>query len=296
MASEPVGGTILAVAQELSSAKCHLLIEPDAGADHRGFADHYPGTVIDEEMWTDRRAGMDVDASGGIGDLRDNARNQAGAQLVQAVRDAVMQYGSCARIADQYLVNAARRRIALERRFDIAVDEAADLGQIAREVAHDSCRVIRIESSAGFGLPISKLDVDLGAQRLKSQEEPFADKRILRRRRARETTQATGKQPGEQIAECFGELMTIRKRPGPFVAVAIGAPTPLELDSPQLGEAGVVHQLPTVGIAWTRTIIACPRRQNDARSVAPNVRGAPSCPENAKGEAPTIAVEERVWK
>ena len=52
------------------------LINPHSLANNRGFADHHPSPVIDEETATDLRPRMDVDAGGRVGDFRADPRQQ----------------------------------------------------------------------------------------------------------------------------------------------------------------------------------------------------------------------------
>ena len=100
------------------------------------LADDDAGAVIDEEAAADLGAGVNVDAGGRVGQLGDDPRHQRRAQTVQHVRQAMMRDRRDAGIADQHLVDAARRGIALERGANIAVQQPAHVGQARGELAH----------------------------------------------------------------------------------------------------------------------------------------------------------------
>ncbi len=58
-------------------AERHRLIQADALADLRRLADHDAGAVVDEEAAVNLGARMDVDAGGGVRQLRDDAKRAA---------------------------------------------------------------------------------------------------------------------------------------------------------------------------------------------------------------------------
>ena len=91
-------------------------------SDHRGFTDDDARAVIDEEVFPDLRAGVDVDSGVAVGILRHDAGNKGDAQAVEFVGHAVDEDGEHPRIAEYDLLPALRRGIALKLRLHILED------------------------------------------------------------------------------------------------------------------------------------------------------------------------------
>ena len=101
---------------KLQGAQRHALVELDVLADVAGLADDDAGAVVDEEAGADAGAGVDVDAGLGVGVLGHHARDQRHAQQQQLVGDAIDRDRLQAGIAEDDLVMALGRRVALVRR------------------------------------------------------------------------------------------------------------------------------------------------------------------------------------
>ena len=152
-----------------------------------------------------RSAGVDVDRGALVGDLRQAARDDRRAQIVELVRDAVVQAGDRAGIADQDLVGAARGGVAEERGLDIAVDQAADAAEAGREQADDRRGLIGIELwPTQFGLPIGELGGDRALQFGGRGDQLGDDERLLARVGAAKMAEAVR-------VECAGESIGIAR-------------------------------------------------------------------------------------
>lgn len=81
------------VDREALRSECHRLVEPHALADHSRLADDDAGAVVDEEARADLGAGMDVDARRGMCMLGDDAGDDRQIELVERVREPVMDDG-----------------------------------------------------------------------------------------------------------------------------------------------------------------------------------------------------------
>ncbi len=170
------------------------------------LADHHAGAVIDEEARADRRARMDVDPRAGVGQLRDDPRNDHRAELEQRMRDAMVQDRERAGVGDQYLVDAARGWIADESRLEIAVDQRARLGQRHREMADDRIGMAGVEGVAAMRLPIVELERDLLAQDRQPAGQPLGDEIILARRAAAKPAEPHRVERGGEMLDRFGHL------------------------------------------------------------------------------------------
>ena len=175
-----------------------MLIQAHAGADDRGFADNDAGAMVDEEARADRRAGVDVDPSTLVGELGNHARDDRRTQIVQLVRDTMMQAGDRAGVADEDFVGAARGGIAQKSGLDVAVDQPADIAERAGEQPHDRRGLIRGEGGARLHLPIAELTVDLAFQIGEGGGQLGGDEMILILRRNALLAQTAG-------IERFGE-------------------------------------------------------------------------------------------
>ncbi|GAA3263603.1 hypothetical protein GCM10020258_29160 [Sphingomonas yabuuchiae] len=162
-----------------------MLIDPHPLADDRGLADDDTGAMVDEEMPPDSRARMDIDPGPLIGEFGDHPCHDRRAQLVQLMRDTVMQAGDGAGIAEQDLVDAARGGIGQKRRLDIAVDQFAHLRQRRTEQPRHQRRLFWRKGRVDILLPIGQLGADLAFQRGQRGEQFGRDKAILLLRRPR---------------------------------------------------------------------------------------------------------------
>ena len=177
-----------------------MLIEAHPFAHDRGLTDDHAGAVVDEEAAPDRRAGMNVDAGARIGEFGDDARDDRRAEAIERVGDPVMQDRGGAGIADQHLVDAARRRVADQRGGEIGVEQAADVRQFLGEQRGDLGRQAGVEGVRGLVLPIGELDAGLFLDDGQCVTEPVGDEAVFRRWIAAPAAQADGV---ERVRHCL---------------------------------------------------------------------------------------------
>ena len=101
------------------AAERHALVERDVVADFRRLADDDACTVVDEQALADRRARMDLDARQEAGKIRDHARYEHPAALVERMRDAMEPDCMKAGITEEHFNHAARSGVALKDNADI---------------------------------------------------------------------------------------------------------------------------------------------------------------------------------
>ncbi|MNP24043.1 hypothetical protein D3C76_1167790 [compost metagenome] len=110
--------------------------------------------MIDEETRADLRTGVNVDTRGRVRQLRADPRQQRQAGLIQVMGQAVMDDRQNPRIAQQHLIDTARRRVTVIGRQHVGIEQHAqvrqrdgkvldqaqrlgiDAGQVALAVAH----------------------------------------------------------------------------------------------------------------------------------------------------------------
>ena len=95
--------------------------------------------MVDEKARADGGARVDVDAGGAVRQLGHQPRQQRHAQLVQLVRQPVVDDGVDAGVAQQHLVHAVGRRVALVGGQHVGVEQAPDARQGESELVHDVC-------------------------------------------------------------------------------------------------------------------------------------------------------------
>ena len=109
-ALEQVAILILA---EISDAQRHAMIHPDVITDDSRLAHDDTGAVVDAEVFTDLRSGIDVDARLFMGILRDDTRNDRDFQFIQLMSDAVQIDRLETRKGIDDLRVSRRRRVAV---------------------------------------------------------------------------------------------------------------------------------------------------------------------------------------
>ena len=105
-----------------------------------GLADDDARAVIHEEEAPDGRPGMDVDARALVGVLAHEAGQEDGPFLQQPMGETMDGEGEEARIAEDDLVEALRRRIAVEGGLHVLGQKPAQLGQGVDEARRDPLR------------------------------------------------------------------------------------------------------------------------------------------------------------
>ena len=140
MAQPPLDQRARLVGGEAARAERHGLVQAHSLADHAGLADDDAGTVVDEEAAADLRPGMDIDAGERMGDLADGAREEPGAELVQRVRQPMVDDRRHSGIDQQDLGVAGRGGIAGIGGAEVAYQQAADIRQGGGELGGDAAR------------------------------------------------------------------------------------------------------------------------------------------------------------
>ena len=123
------------------------------------------------------RAGMDVDAGLRMRALGDDARDDRYVELVERMREPVMDDGLDAGIAEQHLVEALGRRIAVVGRAHVAIEHFENSRQLIGKFLHDGarCLVGIHEAFRGKRRRERQLANDLRMQRIQRLAKRMAD-------------------------------------------------------------------------------------------------------------------------
>ncbi|MDT4955045.1 MAG: hypothetical protein QOJ02_3183 [Acidobacteriota bacterium] len=123
---------------ERERAERDALVDFDIVADDGCAADDYSRAVIYKEARADLRARMNVYPCAVMRVLGHDAWYQGHAHRVQLVREAIDHHGVDARIAEDDLVQAGRRRVALVSSLNVSRQQLAQ----ARQLGQESCGAI----------------------------------------------------------------------------------------------------------------------------------------------------------
>ena len=132
------GGMALLAPEALSApggqgTQSDTLIDLHMVADDGGLTHNDAGAMVDEEVFADGGAGMDVDTGDGMGVLRHDPRQHRNAQIVQNVGQPVNGDGEQTRIAENDLIHAVGCRVAGIKGLHIGLGYGTDLGDIPEE-------------------------------------------------------------------------------------------------------------------------------------------------------------------
>ncbi len=116
----PVG-----IGREAECPERDALIEFDVLADFARLADHHTGSVIDEEVITNRCTGVDVDARLLMGPLGHHSRNEGDVEFDEFVSDPVNRDGFETGIAEHDFVGRLAGRVARKGGFDVRRERRA---------------------------------------------------------------------------------------------------------------------------------------------------------------------------
>ena len=158
----------------------HRLIEPHVAADDRRLADDDAGAVINEEPLADLSAGMDVDAGRRMRVLGDDARDHRDAEIVEFMREAMADDRGEAGKAEDDLVDALGRRIALEGGPEVGVEQGAHLRQGGGEGLDDVAGPERrVDPALALPFPGQReFELDLAPERGKGRFEGAKDEGV----------------------------------------------------------------------------------------------------------------------
>ena len=123
----------VSVILEALGTESHALIQRDMSTDDTGFADDDTRAVVDGEVLADAGAGVYVDARLGVRLLGDDARQDRYLHLMQGMGYAIMGHGVDNRIAEDDLTVGLSRRVVIEHRLDIGVEQTLYLRQLVDE-------------------------------------------------------------------------------------------------------------------------------------------------------------------
>mmetsp|Transcript_81526 Transcript_81526/g.226737 ORF Transcript_81526/g.226737 Transcript_81526/m.226737 type:complete len:357 (-) Transcript_81526:246-1316(-) len=254
----------LAVGREALRTEGDVLVEPHPAAEDGGLADHDAGAVVDETAFADLRAGVDVDAGVGMREFSDHAGDQRHTEPVELMRQPVADQRMQPGVAEQHLVDAARRGVALEGGGHVAVQQLAHRGQPARKGA-DQGGGGTLQRRLGTAQPgiEAQLQQHLLPQPGQRYAQGVADVMVFalglqvrwaqphREQRAGELLHHAGQQlAGRQLA-APGVQPPVRLAPAPA-----GGPQAVD-DVAQFVRAG--HQSCTQGRPWKRQPLKWPR-------------------------------------
>ncbi len=136
-------------ALDAERAQRDALVDLDRVADRARLADHDARAMIDEEGFADLGARVDVDAGERMRVLRHDARQHRHALCVQLVRDAVGRDRLDRRVAEDDLLDAVRRRIALEGGEHVLREQRAQRGDLTQQRQRRRARPFRIAGRSG---------------------------------------------------------------------------------------------------------------------------------------------------
>lgn len=111
------------------------------------LADDDAGAVVDEEIFADLRAGVDVNAGRAVGVLAHDARDERNFALVELVRHAVDEDRVQAGVGEDDLLLAAGGGVAVEVCGHVLHEHGLDLRQAAQEPGSHTA-LVRSRSSA----------------------------------------------------------------------------------------------------------------------------------------------------
>lgn len=114
------------VFRETHGSERDALIEFNALADDRRFANHDASSVVNEESGTYRSPGMNVDSRLGVSMLRHNAWNQRHVLRIELVGDPVDHNGLEPWVTHDHLHNGASSRVTLVRRDNVLLQDFLD--------------------------------------------------------------------------------------------------------------------------------------------------------------------------
>ena len=119
----------LLVVFETLRAQRHALIQRHVVADDRRLADHHARAVVYREVLAYLRPRVDVDTRLRVRLLRDDARDHGHLQFVQPVGDTVVRHRVHHRIAEDHLPIVRGRRVGVEHRLHVRIQQPLDLRQ-----------------------------------------------------------------------------------------------------------------------------------------------------------------------
>ena len=103
-------------------------------ADNTRFADHHTRTVVYREIFADLCTRVDIDSRLRMSQLGDDTWYNGHAQLVQFMSDTVVRHRVDTWIAEYHLTIVRSRRVVVEHRLHISIEQPFDLWQRVDEL------------------------------------------------------------------------------------------------------------------------------------------------------------------
>ena len=102
-------------------------------ADDRRLSDHHARTVVYREVLANLCPRMNVDTRLRVRQFGDDPRDHGHLQLVQLVGHAVVRHRVHHGVAEDHLTVVRRRRVVVEHRLHVGIEQPLDLGQCVEE-------------------------------------------------------------------------------------------------------------------------------------------------------------------
>ena len=240
-------GKLLALARG-GGAQGDTLVDLGMAANDRGLADDNAGAVVDEEVLPYLRAGADVDARDAVSVLAQQARDQRHLQLLQLVCHAVGEDGEEAGVANEDLLEAARRRVAVEGGVDVLEQQLLHGGQSVQEVLGDLFGLGLHHRRALLCVLEEQGLVDLAAQDALDVQQALGDEGVRAHPRGALLVEVAGKEQAANVVEQLGanalagEVLLVLGEEGGLGAIAV-----LDGLDPPVQAAGI-HGAPLYGV------------------------------------------------
>ena len=206
-------------------AERHALIELDVVADDRRLADDDAGAVVDEEVFADLGAGVDVDAGRAVGIFAHDARDERHAALIQLVRDAVDEDGIQTGVGEDDLLLAAGGGVAVEVCGHVLHEDGLDLRQAAQEAVADGvcalAQLALVRDRVGKGQMhlLAQVGVDLAEQELRKRLSRDVRHRAAREIRREEHLLQILNDLDDDLAVGHAQVLAVHGHLGGLVAV-----------------------------------------------------------------------------
>ncbi|MNH19249.1 hypothetical protein D3C79_789760 [compost metagenome] len=190
---------------------------------------------------------MDIDAGDRVGQLRTDPRQQRQAGPVQMVGQAVVDDGENTRVAQQHLIDAARRRVTVESGQHIGIEDAAQTRQ-GRGKVLDQAQGLGIDlGRCVFTLAsdITQFKAGLGKQGGQGRVEGMADIKVFALFTQVDRAQAHREQGTTQLLENMPHRFARRQLTAALLAAAATiAAAPLIAGGTQLANDGLQLPMP----------------------------------------------------
>ena len=141
------GGVALLAPQALAapggqSAQGYALVDFHMVANHRGFAHHDAGAVVNEKVFSDGGTGVDVDAGHAVGVFRHHPGQHGNSQGVQHMSHAVNCDGKQTGVAEDDFIGAVGSGVTIVKGFHIRLAHCPDGGKLAENATQAIARDI----------------------------------------------------------------------------------------------------------------------------------------------------------